>query len=614
MKFCANSIASGSDKRFLTLSLFCFLVFISACEQAPRTPTGPASVVDSPSKSEPDLVPHSETTTRQPDLARPSFQFRDATKEWNLDFMRFDDIRGQNLIQEVTGGGVAVFDYDLDGRLDLFFCQGSRLPRTKVTNEYSNELFRNIDHLQRTTEPAGLTSHGFHTGATVGDIDDDGFPDLYVTAYGKTSLWRNNGDGTFQKTDEAVVDSWSTSAILADFNDDGLLDLYVVTYVIADDDPPRICKDSRSPTGTVQCVPAFFSALDDFLFINNGRGGFTDVTRVAGITATDGKGLAAAACDINGDGNLDIVVANDGTPTFLYVGTGRNAPAEDSGPAIPTFEEKGAEFGVALTGEGRTISGMAVAHGDYDRDGWLDLFITNFYLEPNILFHNIGGSGFVDVSAQSRLGPSSRLRLSFGAEFLDVDNDGWLDLVVTAGHIEDRSWSGNEPYRMQPQLFRNDQNGKFTDVADNAGSYFRSLSLGRGLALGDLDRDGDLDVVISHREDPAVLLLNESAPGSHSVVIKPIGRIGSPRCGIGTRAIATGVTPVLLRDIAGGGSFQSASALELHFGFGDRPQLDELEFTWPDGHIDRWSSVTAGYYIAVQGRGLFPITSESVPR
>jgi hypothetical protein len=542
-------------------------------------------------------------------------KFRDATDEWKLDFTRYDDIAGVHRIQEGIGRGLTAFDYDQDGQLDLFFAQGSRLPRTRITEEFSNELYRNVGGLQRVTALAGLTSYGYHSGVVAGDVDEDGFPDLYITAYGKSSLWHNNGDGTFVDISVAanvVVDSWSSSSVLADLNDDGLLDLFVATYLDAIDDPALRCKEPRSPNGYSQCSPPLYAAMDDVLFINDGKGGFVDVTREAGINGKDGKGLAAATCDFNRDGVPEIFVANDGTPQFLYVRTGKAKSNMHEEIVVPVYEERGVELGVALSGEGRPISGMSAAHGDYDRDGWNDLYVTSFYLEPNILFRNLGPAGFADVSTLSGVGPPTRKTLSFGAEFVDIDHDGWPDIVATSGHIEDRTYLKFEPYKMHAHLFRNDRNARFTDVASTGGSYFESLRVGRGLALGDMDRDGDLDVAISHRQDRAALLLNETPRQNSSVIIRPIGKGRTARSGIGTRVTAVGVSPVQSQELAGGGSFQSASALEIHLGLGDRQQFDQLECRWADDQVEVWPNVAPGYYIAVQGRRLVRIETASV--
>ena len=610
-----------SEMRLATLRqtgrMLWLVTIVSACGQTPppATTVSPDSGLLNPRQvattTDPGLHP---TPVTPAELTGTRFGFRDATRDWNLNFTRYDDICGQNRIYEGNGGGVAVLDYDLDGHLDVFFTQGSRLPRKSVTKEFTNEMFRNTgQQLERVTVLTGLTSYAFHAGCAVGDIDEDGFPDLYVTAYGRSSLWHNNGDGTFQnisETSNTVVDSWSTSAVLADLNGDGLLDLFIVTYVQADDDPPKLCKSPESPTGTVMCSPVRFPALDDVLLINDGQGGFANVTRDAGIVGRDGKGLGVVAGDFDCDGILEIFIANDMTPCFLYKRMIDGDLPSASGLRIPRFDECAGEFGVALNGLGKATAAMGIAHGDYDRDGWIDLFVTNFEHEPNTLFRNLEGRGFFDMSTASRLGPPSRATLAFGTEFLDVDHDGWLDLFVPTGHVEDRSWAGGQ-HKMRPHLFRNERNGRFSDVAAEAGPYFTSEWAGRGFAIGDLDRDGDIDAVVCHQKDPSALLLNETPAERTSVVIKPVGRGASPRSAIGTRVTATGITPVLMRDVAGGGSFQSASALELHLGLGDRTRFDELEFTWPDGHVDRWANVTAGYYAAIEGRGIYPIAVAS---
>ena len=614
----ADIATSRLSRAIRQLYRFCWimcLVMVTACQRQSSVETKnkkavpTASIISNDSKS-----PLDTTTALSTDSGTSaSFQFHELPTGQGLDFTRFDDVRGLNRIQEGPGGGVALFDYDLDGRLDVYFPQGCHLPRREKTQEFSNAMFRNVDvsgvQFQNVTGPAGLQSFGYHTGATVGDIDEDGFPDLYVTAYGRSSLWKNNGDGTFQEVGEStrtVVDTWSTSASFIDLNGDGLLDLFVAGYVDATDDPPKICREPASPTGTKQCSPTLFPAVDDICLINNGSGAFTDITRDAGITGRDGKGLGVVACDVNGDRRPDLFVANDGTPCFLYVNMG-NQDHLSGDSKVPKFEERAAEFGVALNGDGHATAAMGVAHGDENRDGWIDLFVTNFYLETNTLFRNLGGSGFTDASFASRLGPPSRSTLAFGAEFLDIDHDGWLDLFVATGHIEDRSWTGLEPYKMRPHLFRNDGHGHYRDLASDSGPYFRSQWVGRGTAIGDVDRDGDLDLVVAHQIDPSKLLLNDTPSPGTSVIIKPVGRSLSPRSGIGVRVVATGIVPVLMQEMVGGGSFQSASALELHLGLSPRGSFEMLELTWPDGHVDRCPNVTAGYYVAREGRGLIRI-------
>ena len=583
----------------------------SGCDPAP--PALPVAKT-APTVTVPVVPMPAATAPAQPSQKGRTFTFRDATEPWGLTFRRYDDMQGQNRILEVNGGGAGLFDYDLDGRLDLFLTQGNTLPRGTVSPQYSNEFYRNSPsgRLEHLTAQTRLTAHGFFTGCAVGDYDADGFPDLYVGAYGLARMWRNNGDGTFEEITQssgAGIDSWTTSVLFADLNGDQWLDLYIPTYVVADDVSPRLCTNKNSPTGTVQCPSAMFDGLEDVLLINDGQGGFLNVTQTAGIVGPDGKGLGAVATDVNGDGWLDLYIANDGTPCFLYL----NTPLTAESPkipgteiALPRFREQGTESGVAVNREGKATAAMGIAHGDYDRDDWIDLLVTNFHLETNTLYHNSQGEGFQDWSSPSRLGPPSRETLAFGTEFVDVDNDGWLDLVVSTGHIEDRTWIKGDKYHMRPHLFRNDRNGKFTDVAATAGDYFTREWVGRGLAVGDIDRDGDLDLIMAQQIDHSAVVINETPQPQSSVIIKPIGR-QSPRSGIGVQARALGVTPVLLRDVAGGSSFQSASAQELHLGLGDQPEFAELELRWPGGQVDVWPNVAAGYYLAIEGQGLVPV-------
>ena len=613
--------------RWLTIGA----LWISACQRAaepvppqlpaPQLPSvkSAAATIQQPTRTTPPMVHTREnenSATSPLTISRSPFGFHDGTADSGLNFTRFDDMRGQNRIQEAIGGGAALVDFDLDGRLDVFFAQGCRLPLREKTNEHSNELFLNRGTFERATAPAGLVSHGYFTGGAAADFNNDGFADLYVTAYGRAALWQNNGDGTFRDVTDlshAVVSTWSTSAAWADFNGDGLLDLFVSTYAQAHDDPPLICKEPRSPTGTSSCSPTLFTAWDDVLLVNDGQGGLIDMTTDAGINGRDGRGQGVVACDLTGDGWCDIYVTNDTTPSFLYVNTTTSRDplaVTETDVRRPLFEECGIEFGVALNGEGKATAAMGIGHGDYDRDGWLDLYVTNFYLEPNTLFRNHRGRAFLDMSSPSRTGPPTRSTLAFGTEFLDVDHDGWLDLFITTGHIEDRTWTKIEPYRMKPHLFRNERNGRFTDVAVGAGDYFTSEWVGRGLALGDVDRDGDLDLVVTHQLDRSKLILNDTPSVGTSVIIKPIGTGRSPRNAIGTRITAVGVSPILMRDLAGGGSFQSTSAQEIHLGLADRAEFEQLEIRWPDGQTEHSPHVIAGYYVAIQGRGLVRVGFE----
>ena len=593
--------------------------------------------------------PAPDRASNQPaETAGNILQFDNVTSTWNVSFNRFDDIQGENRIMEVNGGGIAILDYDLDGWLDLFFTQGAKLPIQKFNQNLSNELFRNQGvqtapsdksqssavSYQNVTTAAEFASTGYHTGCAVGDINADGFPDVYINAYGRCTLWLNLGDGTFRdvgrETNSATV-TWGASVAIADLNGDGFPEIYNATYLKAEDDPPKICKNPASPTGTSQCPPTLFPAVDDVLLVNNGEGQFVNLSQDAGILLPDGKGLGVLVTDLNGDNQPDIHIANDGVPSFLFLNatTTEQAPAgsqtlqptqpllhtsRDSSvaaqPIVPRFLERGMEFGVALNGEGRSAAAMGIAHGDYDRDGWTDLYVTNFYLEMHTLYHNQSGQGFVDYTSPSRLGPPARETLAFGTEFLDIDHDGWLDLIVTTGHIEDVSWN-NLPYRMLPHLFRNERNGRFTDVAKSGGDYFTSKWVGRPLAIGDLDRDGDLDVVIGHQGDPSVILANTTPEPETSVIIKPVGANHSSRDGVGTRITASQINPPLFRDLAGGGSFQSASAQEIHLPLADARKFKELVCTWADGEKETWNDVGPGYYVAIQGQGLIRLGSVS---
>jgi len=582
------------------------------------------------SRSKPS--PHKRNGKNEPNRPPSGIlpRFTRLSENAGVSFQRYDDIRGQHRILEANGGGAALFDYDADGRLDVFFTNGCRLPLSTKTDRHSNQLFRNRDGTRFTdaTIPAGLRHSGYHHGCTVGDYDGDGFDDLYVTAFGPNLLYHNNGDGTFTEVAleaDARIPQWSSSAAFADVNGDGHLDLYVVNYLQASDDPPKLCPSPNSPDGFYQCPPHMFPAADDVLLLSDGAGGWLNVTQRAGLTAKDGKGLGVVVFDANRDGRPDICVANDGVPNFLYMNTTGGAAVHRAGldeaaprsqnpalsqqagqPVVPRFEEQAALMGVALNFHGDAEAGMGIACGDYDADGDSDVLMTHFEGETNTLWQNRQGEQFVDRTRQSRLGPPSLPFTGFGTEFLDVDNDGWLDLFVANGHVDDRRWQ-QIPWSQKPQMFRNERNGTFLDISHWSGAYFRKQWLGRGAAVGDIDNDGDVDLVVSHQRTPSAVLSNSTETNHRSVNIKLVGGPRSNRSGVGARLEAVGLDLKLVREVIGGGSFQSSSDRRVHVGLGSHAFIPRLRIRWPSAETDEWSNVRPGHYVAVEGRGLLRV-------
>jgi len=533
--------------------------------------------------------------------------FTEIAESIGVRFTRNDDIRGQHRLMESTGGGVGILDFDNDGWPDIFLTNGCRLPVDTRNSSDSNILFRNYgrSEFREETASAGLRSSGYWQGCTCGDFNGDGFEDLYVAAYGSNALYCNQGDGTFRDiTAETgtAVDQWSSSPAFADLNGDGALDLFVVTYVDARDDPPQLCQEPASRDGYIQCSPTLFRSSDDVLFLGDGRGGFINATQSAGVAGVDGKGLGIAIFDADGDDLPEIFVANDGTPNFLYFRQRQEMETNELDVSIPKYGDQAFEKGVAVGSSGKALAGMGVAVSDVDGDGWQDIFVTNFYGEPNLLFRNSGGQHFEDASASSGLGPPSRPLLGFGAEFLDFENDGWPDLFVTNGHVDDLSSFTNVPYRMPPLVFGSRHNGKFLNVTRWAGVYCQNNWLGRGLATSDLDQDGDLDVVISSQRSPSAVLRNDTQGGRGSCRLRLIGTGSSNRSAFHTTVRVEGIEGPPIRHIIGGGSFQSASDRTIHIGMAESPIIPRIIIRWPDGTIETHQNLTSGHFIVVQGR------------
>jgi hypothetical protein len=527
--------------------------------------------------------------------------FRDVTAQSRIGFVHRSSRTSQKYLPESMSGGVAMLDYDGDGWLDLFFVNGAALRDpmrpTDVPDKsdpaFWNRLYRNNRDGTFTdvTEKAGLQGHSYGMGVAVGDYDNDGFPDLYVTNLGSNILYHNNRDGTFSdvtQTAGVALGGWSVGACFVDFDRDGRLDLMVTRYLDWDFSKNVPCGDSR-PGYRAYCHPDLFAPVSHALFRNNGDGTFTDVSKAAGIAAHPGKGLGVAINDFNQNGWPDIVVANDSFPQQLFRNNGDG-----------TFTESGFDLGMAYDADGKTFAGMGVDFADYDDDGWPDIFINALARQRYALFRNQGGKAFDYASGSTGLGAISLTHSGWGARFFDYDNDGHKDLFVAQGHVMDNI-EMTQPwlrYKEPPLLLRNLQ-GRFTDVSSTAGEAFQRPIAARGAAFGDLNNDGFIDVVISCNDGPPLLLMNRG--NSHHWLAVELSGVKSNRDGIGGRIQL--VSPAGKRQFAyvsTAGSYLSASDKRVHFGLGAENSVRLLEVIWPSGLVQRFENLPADRAVLVK--------------
>ena len=526
----------------------------------------------------------------------------------------------KRLIIDTNGSGVGLIDYDNDGWLDIYLVNGSTFDALdgKETPPHAALFHNNHDGtFTDVAAKAGVTNDRWGFGVAIADYDNDGWPDIFVTNYGKNRLYRNNHDGTFTDVAEkagVTLGNWSAGATWGDYDGDGRLDLYVTGYVHFDRNnlpyahtkaaSNNMCEFRGVP---VMCGPRGLESEPDHLFHNNGDGTFTDTTVKAGVAdpLNHYYGLTPVFVDVNNDGKLDLAVANDSTLSYLFLNRGDG-----------TFEDASLTSGFALNEDGREVAAMGIAVGDYLNNGLVDFAISDFSDESKLLFHNEGAAGFSEVSFSAGLGKKSIPFLSWGTGFLDYDNDGWLDLMFVNGHIypaaDNKDWGTS--YAQRPLLFHNTHDGKFEEAPAVVGSGLASLISGRGAAFGDLFHDGKIDVVISPVDGPPLLLRNVNPDHHHWVELKLVGGPLSPRDAVGATVYLTANGMRQRQDVLSGGSYVSTNDPRSHFGLGDATDAGTAEIHWPSGAketvrlpgVDRIFTITEGKGITAALCGVQP--------
>jgi hypothetical protein len=515
--------------------------------------------------------------------------FADITKQAGLDkFLHRSGTPAKATILETIGSGVALLDYDNDGWLDIYLVNGSTFaamqgkeapPRAMLFHNNHDGTFTDV------TEKAGVANERWGFGVAVGDYDNDGWPDIYVANYGKNRLYHNNHDGTFTDVAEkagVALGGWSAGPTWGDYDHDGRLDLFVPGYIKFDLAHPPIAGQGGIPPNfcqfrsiAVMCGPRGLPGEADHLFHNNGDGTFTDVSVKAGVSDPNSYyGLVSVFVDVDDDGWLDLAVANDSVPNYLY----RN---RHNG----TFEDISYASGFALSEDGREQASMGVAVGDFNRDGKVDLMTTTFSDDYKTLYRNDGGGSFTDVTYRAGIAGPTTPFLAWGTGFLDFDNDGLLDIFVVNGHVypevDHRDWGTT--WAERPQLFRNLDGSKFAEVPPATGSGLAVVVPGRGAAFGDLFNRGQIDVVINSIDSSPTLLRNAVKNSNHWLTLKLIGGPKSPRDAIGAKVFLTAGGARQRADVVSGGSYASSSDFRLHFGLGSASKVDKLEILWPSG-------------------------------
>jgi enediyne biosynthesis protein E4 len=539
------------------------------------------------------------TALSAPGAPNGAVRFTDVTGQAGITFKHVSSPDKRYIVESMSGG-VALFDYDNDGWLDIYLVNALTMDLLKSPAKPQSALYRNAGNgtFTNVTQKAGVGDTGWGMGVCVGDYNNDGWDDLYVTCLGPDHLYKNNGDGSFTDATKVAGVSdprWSTGSAFVDYDNDGHLDLFVSNYVhfdinnLSSNDRPCLYRGME-----VQCGPRGLRGAGDTLYHNNGNGTFTDVSVKAGVSDPNGYyGMGVVCSDFDSDGFVDIFVANDATPNFLYRNKGDG-----------TFKDIGFISGTAVNENGGEQACMGVTVGDYDRDGKLDIFATNFSQEYNVLYRGQGPNLFTDASHAA--GFLNQPYVSWGTKFFDYDNDGLLDLFVANGHVYPQVDKANldAGYRQRKMLHKNNRNGTFSEVAAQAGDALMEKRVSRGAAFGDIDNDGDIDLIVNDLDGAPSLLRNDGGNANNCVLIKTVG-VRSNRDGIGARVKVVSRDLTQIDEVRSGASYISHNDLRLHFGLEKRAKVDLIEIRWPSGAVDKIENAGINRLLVVkEGKGV----------
>jgi enediyne biosynthesis protein E4 len=556
-------------------------------------------------KAEDRSLPSLQLRAPSPQPPAPSPQagagatFQDITQSAGVTFKHTNGASPEKFLVETMGSGGLFFDYDNDGWIDIFLVDGGSFADAGVAKLARHRLYRNRGNgtFADTTSAAGIVHAEYGMGACAGDYDNDGLVDLYVTNAGPNVLYRNTGSGRFTNvTTKTGVGTpvWSTSCAFSDVDEDGFLDLFVTNYLDAGKTNNRFCGDPVRRLRSY-CHPLVYNGLPNVLYHNNRDGTFSDISAMAGIGRDRGNGLGVAIGDYDDDGWPDVFVANDTVPNFLFHNEGKGV-----------FREAALVAGVAVATDGKARAGMGTEFADYDGDGRLDLVVTNHEFERTTLFRNLGTGVFADTTAESGVGPPTLPLVGFGTVLFDYDNDGHVDLAIVNGHVVDNTalFRAGSSYAQRRLLFHNLGNRRFSDVSASAGSGFGVEKVGRTLIAGDIDNDGDLDLLVTNTGQAVDLLRNDGGNRNNAVLIRLIGN-RSNRDGLGARIRVTAGATTWMRESKSGSSYLGQNDTRVHVGVGQATEIDRIEVRWPSGATDTLSRVPVNSVITItEGQGL----------